>query len=161
MHVIDGQTPAHGLRVVLVVSRYHDFVTARLERGALAALSAAGVAPESTTVVRVPGAFEIPSAARLAADTGQFDAVVGLGCLIRGETPHFEFIASAVAHGLVVASLETRVPMTFGVLTTNSAEEALARAVDGPSNKGWEAATAGVEMATLARAVRNPGSFGT
>ena len=161
MQVIDGLTPAPDLRVALVVSRYHDFVTARLERGALAALLAAGVAPESTTVVRVPGAFEIPSAARLAADTGRFDAVVGLGCLIRGETPHFEFIASAVAHGLVVAALETRVPMMFGVLTTNSAEEALARAADGPSNKGWEAATAGVEMARIARALRSPGASGT
>ena len=161
MQVIDGLTLAPDLRVALVVSQYHDFVTARLERGALAALSAAGVASESTTVVRVPGAFEIPSAARLAADTGRFDAVVGLGCLIRGETPHFEFIASAVAHGLVVAALETRVPMTFGVLTTNSAEEALARAADGPSNKGWEAATAGVEMARIARALRSPGASGT
>ena len=86
---------------------------------------------------------------------------VGLGCLIRGETPHFEFIASAVAHGLVVAALKTRVPMTFGVLTTNSAEEALARADDGPSNKGWEAATASVEMARVARALRTPGAPGT
>src|SRR5205085_3688648 len=97
-----------------------------------------------------PGAFEIPMGARLAAKTGRFDAIVCLGCLIRGETPHFEYISSAVAQGLTSASAETGVPMTFGVLTTNSAEAALARAGDGPSNKGWEAAVAAIEMAAIA-----------
>lgn len=154
MRIIDGNQVAAGLRVALVVSKYHDFVTDKLQQGALAALEAAKVS--AITVVRVPGAFEIPTAARQAADTRQFDAVVCLGCLIRGATPHFDFIAAAVAHGLVAASGESGVPMSFGVLTTNSAEEALARAGDGPSNKGWEAAAAAVEMATIARALRDP-----
>lgn len=149
MRIIDGTPAAAGLRVALVVSKYHDFVTDKLQQGALAALEAGKVS--SVTVVRVPGAFEIPTAARHVAETGQFDAVVCLGCLIRGETPHFDFIAAAVAHGLVAASSETGVPMSFGVLTTNSAEEALARASEGPSNKGWEAAVAATEMATIAR----------
>lgn len=153
MRIIDGTEPAAGLRVALVVSRYHDFVTDRLQQGALTALEAARVA--AITLVRVPGAFEIPTAARQAAETRHFDAVVCLGCLIRGATPHFDFIAAAVAHGLVAASGESGIPMSFGVLTTNSVEEALARAGDGPSNKGWEAATAAVEMATIARALRD------
>lgn len=152
MRIIDGTQTTAGLRVAVVVSKYHDFVTDKLQQGALAALDSAKVS--AVTVVRVPGAFEIPTAARQAADTRQFDAVVCLGCLIRGATPHFEFIAAAVAQGLVAASSESGVPMSFGVLTTNSAEEALARAGDGPSNKGWEAAVAAVEMATIARALR-------
>jgi 6,7-dimethyl-8-ribityllumazine synthase len=151
MQIIDGAPPVAGLRVALVVSKYHDFVTDRLQQGAAAAIAGAGGAPAQ--VVKVPGAFEIPIAARQAADTGQFDAIVGLGCLIRGETPHFDFIAAAVAHGLVTASQASGVPIAFGVLTTNSVEEALARAGDGPANKGWEAATAALEMATIARAI--------
>ena len=150
MPSIDLKPSAHGRRFAVVVSRFNDFVTDRLQQGALAALAAAGAASGDVTVVRVPGAFEIPLAARLAAESGRFDAIVCLGCLIRGETPHFEYISSAVAHGLTSASGDTAVPMTFGVLTTNSAEEALARAGDGPSNKGWEAAVAAVEMAALA-----------
>jgi 6,7-dimethyl-8-ribityllumazine synthase len=149
MRTLEGSQSAAGLRFALVVSKYHDFVTARLEKGAAAALEAAKVASDDIVVIRVPGAFEIPSAARHAADTGQFDAIVCLGCLIRGATPHFEIIASAVAHGLTVGSGETGVPMSFGVLTTNSVEEALERSGDGTSNKGWEAAAAAIEMAVL------------
>jgi 6,7-dimethyl-8-ribityllumazine synthase len=133
----------------IVVSKYHDFVTDRLKTGALAALAARGVTNESVTVLQVPGAFEIPFAARQAAASGRFAAVVCLGCLIRGATPHFDFIASAVAHGLTDAAAATGVPMAFGVLTTNSVEEAIERAGDGPSNKGWEAAAAAIEMAAL------------
>lgn len=151
MHIIDGTVPAEGLRVALVVSKYNDFVTDRLQSGALAGLEASGVDADHVTVVRVPGAFEIPTAAHQAAATGRFDAVVCLGCLIKGATPHFDFIASAVAHGLVRASSRTGIAMTFGVLTTNSAEEALERVPEGPGNKGWEAAVAAVEMATIGR----------
>ena len=125
MRVIEGARPAGGLKFAVVVSKYNDFVTDRLQTGALAALAASGVKDEDITVIRVPGAFEIPTAARLAADTNEFDAVVCLGCLIRGATPHFEYISSAVAHGLTAASGATGIPMSFGVLTTNSAEEAL------------------------------------
>lgn len=150
MQTLEGTQPAGGLKFALVVSRYHDFVGDRLQAGALAALAAAGVHDDDVVIARVPGAFEIPSAARRLADTGRFDAIVCLGCLIRGATPHFEFIASAVAHGLTSAAGETGIPMTFGVLTTNSIEEALERAGEGPSNKGWEAAAAAIEMAALA-----------
>ena len=151
MH-LQGTTDANGLRIAIVVSRFNDFVTDRLLAGAQDALGAAGAAAVDT--VSVPGAYEIPQAARTAASTGSYDAVVCLGCLIRGETPHFEYISEAVAHGIMSASAETDVPMSFGVLTTNSAEQALERAVPGSANKGWEAAMAAVEMATLRRALR-------
>jgi 6,7-dimethyl-8-ribityllumazine synthase len=157
MQTIEGAGRAAGLRFAVVVSRYNDFVTDRLQAGALAALSAAGAAAADITVVRVPGAFEIPLAAQHAGEAGRFDAVVCLGCLIRGETPHFDFIASAVAHGLTEAAAATGVPMAFGVLTTNSVEEALARAVEGPGNKGHEAAMAAVQMAeVVAQLTRQP-----
>jgi 6,7-dimethyl-8-ribityllumazine synthase len=147
--IIEGTQSASGFTFALVVAKYNDFVTDRLQSGALAALAASGVAASETTIVRVPGAFEIPAAARHTAETGRFDAIVCLGCLIRGATPHFEYIASAVAHGLTGAAAATGVPMAFGVLTTNSVEEALERAGDGPSNKGWEAAVAAMEMASV------------
>jgi 6,7-dimethyl-8-ribityllumazine synthase len=152
-HLIEGTQAAGGLRFALVVSKYHDFVTDRLQAGALAALTAAGVRPDDITIVRVPGAFEIPLAARHAAASGRHQAVVCLGCLIRGATPHFEYIASAVSHGLTTAAGATGVPMAFGVLTTNSVEEALERAGDGTSNKGWEAAAAAVEMVGVVAAL--------
>jgi 6,7-dimethyl-8-ribityllumazine synthase len=146
---IEGTTSAAGLRFALVVSKYHDFITDRLQNGAMAALSAASVAAAAITVIRVPGAFEIPIAAQAAAESGRFDAIVCLGCVIRGETPHFDYICSAVAHGLTSAAAATGVPMAFGVLTTNSVEEALARAGEGAGNKGREAAIAAIEMAQV------------
>jgi 6,7-dimethyl-8-ribityllumazine synthase len=154
VRTIEARLPASGLRVAIVVSKYHDFITDRLQAGSIAALTAAGVTGDCVTVVRVPGSFELPSAAQHAALAGRFDAIVCLGCLIKGETPHMEFIASAVAHGLAAAAASTQVPMTFGVLTTNSVEEALARAGDGADNKGWEAATAALEMASVVAQLR-------
>jgi 6,7-dimethyl-8-ribityllumazine synthase len=153
MH-LQGTADAAGLRIAVVVSRFNDFVTDRLLAGAKDALLAAGAAPDAVDTVSVPGAYEVPQAARTAAATGSYDAVVCLGCLIRGETPHFEYISEAVAHGIMSASADTDVPMSFGVLTTNSAEQALERAVPGSANKGWEAAMAAVEMARLHRALR-------
>jgi 6,7-dimethyl-8-ribityllumazine synthase len=138
-----------GRRIAVVVAKFNAFVTDRLQNGALAALAAAGVDAGDVTIVRVPGSFEIPLAAQHAAETGRFDAVVCLGCLIRGETSHFEYISSAVAQGLASAAAATGVPMAFGVLTTNSAEEALARAGEGPGNKGHEAALAALEMSDI------------
>ena len=135
--------------MAVVVSKYNDFVTDRLQVAALAALAAAGVASSDITVVRVPGAFEIPLAAQHAAESKRYDAIICLGCLIRGETAHFEYISSAVSHGLTAAAAATGVPMAFGVLTTNSAEEALARAGEGSGNKGHEAAVAAIEMAQV------------
>jgi len=146
-------------RFAIVVSKYHDVVTDRLQAGALAALAAAGVAEGQVAVVRVPGAFEIPLAAQHAAESGRYEAIVCLGCVIRGETPHFEYIASSVAHAVMSAAAETGVPMTFGVLTTNSIEEALDRAGEGAGNKGHEAAVAAIEMASVvAQLSRQDGS---
>jgi len=137
------------MRIAIVVARFNDFITERLLEGATVALADAGVSGESVEVVRVPGAFEIPMAAQRIAETGQVEAVICLGCLIRGATPHFEYIASACAHGITAAAASTGVPMAFGVLTTNSAEEALERVAPGPGHKGREAADAALEMARL------------
>jgi 6,7-dimethyl-8-ribityllumazine synthase len=144
---------ADGLRFALVVSRFNEFVTTRLRDAAVEALVAAGASRDDIVVHEVPGSFEIPQAARRVAEVAKVDAVVCIGCLIRGATPHFEYIASAVAHGLTDAAGDTGVPMAFGVLTTNTVEEALERAGEGPANKGWEAACAAIEMARLFRAV--------
>ena len=149
MQIIEGVPASKGFRFALVVSKFNDFVTERLEAGALGALTAGGTKSDDITVVRVPGAFEIPLTAQHAAESGRYDAIVCLGCLIRGATPHFEYIASAVSHGLTLAAGATGVPMAFGVLTTNSVEEAVERAGEGSSNKGWEAAVAAIEMATV------------
>jgi len=151
MTTIEGGQSGAGFRFALVVSKYHDFVTDRLRDGALAALAAAGVRPDDITIVRVPGAFELPIAARHAAGSGRYQAIVCLGCLIRGATPHFEYIASAVAHGIMDAAGETGVPIAFGVLTTDNEAQAAERAQPGRGNKGWEAAAAAIDMARLFR----------
>jgi 6,7-dimethyl-8-ribityllumazine synthase len=153
----DAQVPlsaASGARFALVVSRFNEALTSRLASGASAALREAGAAEGDVEVFTVPGAFELPQAARCAAETGRFDAIVCVGCVIRGETPHFEYISTAVAHGLMAASGETGIPMAFGVLTTDTWEQAEARAGDGRDNKGFEAAAAALEMAALFRALR-------
>ena len=137
------------MRVAIIVSRFNDFVTEPLLEGARAALVDAGLRDTDIDVWRVPGAFEVPMAAQRVAESGKVSAVVCLGCLIRGATPHFEYIASACAHGITAAAASTGVPMAFGVLTTNSIEEAMERAAPGPSNKGREAADAALEMARL------------
>jgi 6,7-dimethyl-8-ribityllumazine synthase len=157
---VEGTHKGKGLRFAVVVARFNDFVTERLQTGAVDALKSAGVAEDDICVIKVPGAFEIPFAAKEAAQRGSFAAVVCLGCLIRGATAHFEYIASAASHGIVEAAAATGVPMTFGVLTTNSVEEALERAIAGPANKGWEAAIAAVEMATLQKRLRERKSDG-
>ena len=152
--VDDAACNASGLSVGLVVSTYHEEVTGPLREGAFAALIEAGAGVDSIRVITVPGAFEIPFAARQAAETGRFDAIVCLGCVIRGETPHFDYIASAVAHGITTASQATGVPMAFGVLTTNTFDEARARAGPGTSNKGWKAAMVAVWLANMVRDLR-------
>lgn len=137
------------MRIAIVVSRFNDFVTERLLEGAQQLLREEGIADSDVEILRVPGAFEIALAAQRMAETGRVVAVVCLGCLIKGATPHFDFIASACAHGITAASAATGVPMSFGVLTTNSVEEALERAAPGDANKGREAASAALEMARL------------
>lgn len=158
MHTIEGDGRAAGYRFALVVSKYHQSVTERLQAAALAALSAAGAPSEGITIVRVPGAFEIPLAAQHLAESGRHDAIICLGCLIQGETPHMGIIAAAVAEGIAAAAGATGVPIVFGVLTTNSMEEAIARAGESPANKGHEAAVAAIEMASVAAQLTRPPS---
>ena len=136
-------------RFAVIVSRFNEAVTDSLRDAAVAALKEAGALEGNVHVLSVPGAFEIPQAARAAAETGRFDAIVCLGCVIRGETPHFDYIAQSAAHGITRAAQDSGVPIAFGVLTTHTADEALARAGDGPGNKGREAAAAAIEMAAL------------
>lgn len=137
------------MRIALVISEYHAFVTDGLEAGARTALSEAGCSGDRIEAFLVPGAYELAQAAQRIAETKRFAAVVTLGCLIRGETPHFDYIAQAASHGIMRASQTTGVPIAFGLLTTNTIEEAIARSSPGPANKGREAAMAAVAMAGL------------
>jgi 6,7-dimethyl-8-ribityllumazine synthase len=147
---------AAGYRFALIVSRFNESITRALAYGARAAFREAGVADADVEELPVPGAFELPQAARCAAQTARFDAVVCLGCVIRGETPHFEYISAAAAYGTMEAAGDTGVPIAFGVLTTDSQAQAEARAGEGPGNKGHEAATAAIEMAVLFRRLGRP-----
>ena len=152
--------------VALVVSEYHEFITSGLARGARIALAEAGVPDAGVQTFPVPGAYELAQAAQRVAETGRFDAVVCLGCLIRGETPHFDYIAQAASHGIMQAAQRTGVPVAFGLLTTNTADEAIARSVDGPANKGAEAARAALAMMRTYQtiddvAARPPGDLGS
>jgi 6,7-dimethyl-8-ribityllumazine synthase len=144
-----------------VVSRFNERITNALRDGAVAALRAAGAAEGDVEELRVPGAFELPQAARAAAETGRFDAIVCLGCVIRGATPHFEYISAAAAHGVMTAAGDTGVPMAFGVLTTDTEAQALERAEPGEQNKGREAAAAAIEMAVLFRKLGRPPARGS
>ena len=148
-----GAQRAAGCRFAIVVSRFNPDITAGLLAGAREALTEADVPTDDVTVVRVPGAFELPLAAQRLAETGQFDAVICLGCLIKGDTMHFEYIAEAATRGIAEINLSTGVPVTFGLLTTLTDEQAQVRAQPGAGNKGREAAQAAVEMATLLRAI--------
>ena len=148
---LQGSQAAAGCRFAIVVSRFNSEITDGLLQGARRTLSAAQVHDEDITLVRVPGAFEIPVTAMRLAETGRFDAVICLGCLIKGDTMHFEYIAEAASNGIAQVAAVTGVPITFGVLTTMTEEQAAERAADGPGNKGREAAAAAVEMATLFR----------
>jgi len=140
-----------GHRFAIVVSRFNPEITEGLLDGARERLKEADVRDEDVMIVRVPGAFEIPITAQRLAERGTFDAVICLGCLIKGDTMHFEYIAEAVSHGIALAAATTGVPMAFGVLTTLTEEQAVERSLAGPANKGREAAEAAVEMADLFR----------
>jgi 6,7-dimethyl-8-ribityllumazine synthase len=151
--VVEGQMNATGLRFALVVSRFNHFITGRLEEGALDALARHGADPAAVDVFRVPGAFEMPLAAKKVASSGKYDAVIALGCVVRGSTPHFDYVAGEAAKGLAMASLETGVPVSFGVLTTDNLEQAIERAGTKAGNKGWDAAMSAIEMANLLKAM--------
>ena len=146
---LTGSLDGQGLRVCVVVARWNSFITDKLLSGAVSALREHGLGEDSITVARVPGAFEVPSAARWAADSGRFDAVVGLGAVIRGETAHFEYVAGGAAEGISRVTLGTGVPVIFGVLTVDTVEQALSRVGGKDGHKGEEAALAAIEMANL------------
>jgi 6,7-dimethyl-8-ribityllumazine synthase len=155
---IQGSGHAAGCRFAIVASRFNPEITTGLLQGAREALADASVSDEDITVVHVPGAFEIPVAAMRLAETGRFDAVICLGCLIKGDTMHFEYIASAASQGIMDVATATGVPVAFGVLTALTDNQAAARSARGPDNKGREAARAAIEMATLLRSIEEAGA---
>ena len=152
-----GASRAPGCRFAIIVSRFNSEVTDGLLSGARAALSEAGVGDDDITLVRVPGAFELPVVAERLANTGRFDAIICLGCVIKGDTMHFEYISAAASQGIMDVSTASGVPVAFGLLTTLDDEQARVRSDDGPGNKGREAAMAAVEMATLWRHIGEAG----
>lgn len=147
--VLEGEIVARGRKVAVVAARFNDFIVASLLKGATAAWLERGGPAEDLLIARVPGAFELPVAARRLALSGRYDAVVALGCVIRGDTPHFEYVAGECARGLQLASLETGVPIILGVLTVETVEQAIERAATTAGNKGGEAMAAALEMASL------------
>ena len=149
-----GHLDGSGKRFAVVVSRFNSDITTRLASGAVEALLAHGLAPRDVELVHVPGAWELPAACGRLIERGGVDGVVALGCVIRGETPHFEYVAGEAARGLATLQREAKVPVAFGVLTTENVEQALARSGTGPDNKGWEAALSALEMATLFDSLR-------
>ncbi|MEJ2679666.1 MAG: 6,7-dimethyl-8-ribityllumazine synthase [Gemmatimonadota bacterium] len=146
-----GGLEGNGRRFAIVASRYHEVVTERLVEGARSCLQQHGAAADDVDVVWVPGAWELPGAARHVASLGRYDAIVAVGCVIRGETPHFSYVAGHAANGLGRLALESDAPLTFGVLTTDTAEQAMERAGGKVGNKGWEAALAALELVGLYR----------
>ncbi len=150
---IEGTLTAKGLRLAIVASRFNDFITGRLLEGALDTIGRSGGDAEGTVVVKVPGAFEIALAAKRLAASGTYDAVVCLGAVIRGATPHYEHVATQMARGVASASLETGVPVTFGVITADDLEQAIERAGSKQGNKGTEATLAAIEMANVLKKV--------
>ena len=147
--VLEGKISAEGFRFAIIVSRFNDFISSRLMEGALDALTRHGADEEQIVLVKVPGAFEIPLSAKKLAESNQFDAVICLGAVIRGSTPHFEYVAAEVSKGIANVSLESKIPVTFGVLTTDNLEQAIERAGSKTGNKGWDAAMAAMEMVNL------------
>jgi 6,7-dimethyl-8-ribityllumazine synthase len=151
LRISEGALAAKGFTFALVVSRTNEFISARLLEGALDALRRHGAEEDQITVVKVPGSFEIPLVAKRLAKTGKYHAIICLGAVIRGATPHFEYIAAEVSKGVAAVGLETGVPIGFGVLTTDSIEQAVERAGSKGGNKGFDAACSAIEMANLFR----------
>jgi 6,7-dimethyl-8-ribityllumazine synthase len=146
---IEGALDARGLKSALVASRFNDFIVSRLISGAVDALVRHGASADDITLVRVPGAFEIPQVVSATVRSGKYDLVVALGAVIRGSTPHFDYIASEVAKGVAQIAMQAPIPVSFGVLTTESIEQAIERAGSKAGNKGAEAAVSAIEMANL------------
>jgi 6,7-dimethyl-8-ribityllumazine synthase len=153
MTTYEGNLVGTGLKFAIVASRFNELLSTRLVSGAMDALTRHDVAEADIDTAWVPGAFELPLVAKKLADSGRYDAVIALGVVIRGGTPHFEYVASEVAKGIAKASLDSGVPVSFGVITADTIEQAVERAGTKQGNKGWEAASAAIEMANLLKTV--------
>ena len=151
--ILEANLLAEGKKFALVVSRFNDFITDRLLGGAVDALGRSGARDEDIEVVKVPGAFEIPLIAKKMAATGKYSAIICLGAVIRGATPHFEYVSAEVSKGIAAVSIETQIPVIFGIITTDTIEQAIERAGTKSGNKGWSAAMTAVEMANLVEVV--------
>jgi 6,7-dimethyl-8-ribityllumazine synthase len=147
--IIEGKIIAKGMKFGIVASRFNDFISGRLIDGAVDALIRAGAEEKEIQIIRVPGAFELPLAAKKMAKSGRYDAIICLGAVIRGATPHFEYISAEVSKGIAGVAMETEVPVAFGVLTTDTIEQAIERAGTKAGNKGWDAALSAIEMVDL------------
>jgi 6,7-dimethyl-8-ribityllumazine synthase len=154
--IIEGDLSAKGLKFTIIVGRFNSFVTDRLLAGALDALTRSGCSEDNIDIVKVPGSWEMPLVARELARAKKYDAIIALGAVIRGDTPHFDYVAGEMAHGLAQVASETGVPVGFGVLTTNTVEQAVDRAGVKGGNKGFDAAMTAIEMANLMRRLRKP-----
>ncbi len=150
---LEGHLDAAGLKIALVVGRFNDFITGRLLDGALDALRRHGGSDDDLVVLKVPGAFEIPLIVKRLAASGEYDAIIALGAVIRGSTPHFDYVAAEASKGLAAAMLDTGVPVAFGILTTDTIEQAVERAGTKAGNKGFDSAMSAIEMVHLLRAV--------
>jgi len=151
--IIQGAFKAQGIRIGIVVSRFNEFITHQLLNGALDALARHGAEDENIKIIKVPGAFEIPYAAARMAAQKNYDTIICLGAVIRGETPHFEYISAEVTKGIAKIALETSIPIIYGVITTENIEQAIERAGTKAGNKGWDAAMAALEMVDLYRKI--------
>ena len=147
--IFEGKISAEGYSFAIIVSRFNDFISSKLMEGAIDALKRHGVDDDKLSLIKVPGAFEIPMTAKRLAKTGKYDAIICLGAVIRGATPHFDYVAAEVSKGIANVSLESSVPVTFGVLTTDNLEQAIERAGSKVGNKGWDAAVSAMEMVNL------------
>ena len=154
-----GELNAAGLRFGIVVSRFNGLITERLQAGALDALGRAGAGKDQIELVHVPGSFEIPIAAKKLATTGRCDAIICIGCVLRGETSHYDYVCSEAARGIMLAQMDTGVPMAFCILTCDTLEQAVARASEKGGNKGYEAGLAAIEMAGLSRRFKAKRAF--
>lgn len=151
--IFEGNLIGQGLKIGIVVGRFNEFITAKLLSGALDALKRHGVAESDVDVAWVPGAFEVPVIAKRMVELKKYDAVICLGAVIRGSTPHFDYVAAEVSKGVAKISLDTGVPVIFGVITTDTIEQAIERAGTKVGNKGWDAATTAIEMCNLVRSI--------
>lgn len=153
MKIFEGELQAKGLKFGIIVSRFNDFITTKLLDGAVDALIRHGAEEEDIEIVKVPGSFEIPLIAKRLASKGKYNALICLGTIIRGATPHFDYVASEVSKGIAAVSLETSTPIAFGVITSDTIEQAIERAGSKAGNKGWDAALTAIEMAQVLKKI--------